>query len=177
MTNFVWIQSTMWNPHYKKVFPMRTFWENERPSSSDDESEIESCLSPEIENLDLSKNYLKSEIRMLEYKLKKYHTYLRNQRTSNQHFKTEIEMVKKQKNELENELKSLQLAYKIDQTNLKKLELEKTQLITENETLKYLNNELENDLQSLEKRFNKLMDGELVFDTVSKIKIKSKCNI
>ena len=162
MTNFVWIQSTMWNLHLKEVFPMRTFCENERPSSIGDESEIKSCLASELENLDLSKNYLKSEIRMLEYKLKKYHTYLRNQRTSNRQLKTEIEVVKNKKNELENELKSLQLAYKIDQTYLKNQELEKAQLITENETLKYLYNELENDLQSLEKRFNKLINGEFV---------------
>ena len=167
MTNFVWIQSTMWNPHYKKVFPMRTFWENERPSSSDDESEIESCLTSEREDLHLSRNYLKSEVHMLEHKIKKFQTYLRNQKTTNRQLKTENEVIKNQKNELENELESLKLVYKNDQTNFKNQELTNTRLIKENETLVHLNNELENELQSLEERFNELANCELFFDTVS----------
>ena len=168
---------------------MRTFWENERPSSSDDETEIERCLAPEVElhaavcpqkltientqtgkDLDLSKNYLKSEIRMLEYKIKKYQTYLRNLVTTNRQLKTDNENAQKQKNELENELKSLKLAYNNDQTNFKNQELTNTQLITENGTLKLLINELENDLESIAQRFDELTNGELFFDTVFMIK-------
>ena len=92
---------------------MRTFWENERPSSSDDEKETENSLYTEMEakanirssehiignieivkDLNLSKTELKSEIRKLEYKMKNYRTNLRNQEKIISRLKTEFEVMK-----------------------------------------------------------------------------------
>ena len=64
---------------------MRTFWEKERPSSSEEDPETENSLYPEnkaearicssvgsieiVKDLNLSNNELKSEVRKLEYKI------------------------------------------------------------------------------------------------------------
>lgn len=110
---------------------MRTFWENERPSSSEEEPETENLLYQEIESearncssvgsieivkdLDLSKNELKSEIRQLEYKIKQYRTNLKNQEKINNRLKKEYEVMKDtnqlEKLQLENELKLLKERY------------------------------------------------------------------
>ena len=99
---------------------MRTFWENERPSSSEDETETESWVYPEVEtkgnieivkDLDLSKNELKSEIRKLEHKMKMYRNTLRNQEKIISRLKTDYEALKNKSRleriQLENKLELL----------------------------------------------------------------------
>ena len=95
---------------------MRTFWENERPSSSDDETENRNIET--VKDLDLSKNELKSEIRKLEYNIKRYHTNLRNQEKINGQLRKKCSKEKTMKNksqqeviQLENELKSYKERY------------------------------------------------------------------
>ena len=142
-----------------EVFLVRNFWENERPSSSDDEIEIECPYYPKIESktrigssgnieivkdLNLSKKELKSEIRKLEYKIKGYQTGLRNQIITNSRLKTECEEIQKQsqveKIKLQNELEALQLNNEFEKTQLQK-ELEILQRSNE-----FLKNQLKNDL-------------------------------
>ena len=110
---------------------MRTFWENERPSSSEEEPETENSLYQELEakaricssvgsieivkDLDLSKNELKSEIRRLEYKIKRYRTNLKNQEKINNRLKKEYEALKNRSQleiiQLRNEHKLLKERY------------------------------------------------------------------
>ena len=98
-----------------KIFPIRKFWENERPSSSEDEtepegshhstSEAQTNCSTElimdnieaVKDLNLSTNELKSEIRKLEYKISK--------------LETENKIVENKRNQLENKLKSSEERY------------------------------------------------------------------
>ena len=88
---------------------LSNFWENERPSSSDDESESEIHSGGQIvenietvKDLDLSKNELKFEIRKLEYKLKSYQNKLQNQRSINRRLKKELKSSKEKFNLFEN---------------------------------------------------------------------------
>ena len=97
---------------------IRTFWEKNRPSSSDDETEFENLLQENIEtvkDLDLSKNELKSEIRKLEYEIQRYQTNFKNQEKIISRLKREYETMKnKSKQEttkLRNELVSLKERY------------------------------------------------------------------
>ena len=97
---------------------IRTFWEKNRPSSSDDETEFKTLLKENIEtvkDLDLSKNELKSEIRKLEYEIKRYQTNFKNQEKNISRLKKEYETMKNKSQQettkLRNELVSLKERY------------------------------------------------------------------
>ena len=97
---------------------IRTFWEKNRPSSSDDETEFKNLLKENIEtvkDLDLSKNELKSEIRKLEYEIKRYQTNFKNQEKIISRLKREYETMKNKSQQetmlLRNELVSLKERY------------------------------------------------------------------
>ena len=81
------------------------FWENERPSSTDDESETENLGERIVRNIEaakdlsLSKNEFKSEIGKIGNKINSYHKKLRSQKRINRRLTREIE-------QLQNELQS-----------------------------------------------------------------------
>ena len=103
---------------------LSNFWENERPSSSDDESETENHSSEQtvenietVKDLDLSKNELKSVIRKLEYKIKSYQNKFKSQRRTIRRLKKENEVMKNQNQhqalQIQNELKSFKEQFDI----------------------------------------------------------------
>ena len=100
-----------------KIFTIRKFWQNERPSST--ESETESTESEAkvkissrepmiknvatVKNLDLTHSELKSEIRKLEYQLERSETSLQNQENLISQLTTKNEIVSNKNVRHENE--------------------------------------------------------------------------
>ena len=101
-----------------KIFMIRNFWQNERPSSTESETESTeseakvkiSSREPMIQivetvkNLDLNPNELKSEIRRLEYQLERAKTSLQNKEKVITQLTTENEIVANEKVQLEYQL-------------------------------------------------------------------------
>ena len=100
---------------------MRNFWKNERPSSTESETESSICTESEAEveistrepmiqnvaivkNLDLTHNELKSEIRKLEYQLERSESSLQNQGKLFSQLTTKNEIVSNKNVQLDNEI-------------------------------------------------------------------------
>ena len=116
---------------------MRNFWKNERPSSTESETESSICTESEAEveissrgpvNLNLTRNELKSEIRKLERQQDKSERRLRNQERIIGQLKTKNEFVVNKNVQLAKELA-------IAQSRINQLESENRQ--HEHEKKKY----------------------------------------
>ena len=164
-----------------KIFMIRNFWQNERPSSTESETESSVCTESEAEveistrepmiqnvttvkNLDLTHNELKSEIRKLEYQLERSATSLQNQEKLISQLTTKNEIVSNKNVRLENEFAIAQSRINHLESEIRRYKYEKVKYEVDFQGLKDRNAMAQSRINHLESEIRRYKYEKVQFE-------------